>query len=181
MNNCNNYKLQGNFQGLTILIGSGYFWTWKISIFSSNCTTISCWKLSDQIINFLHLSDQGLLDIFLIDIYSSLNFVIIVKTKVLLHQAEVTLAGFGCPVCALWFSCSQRLLDYLAFTYFERTWWRLFKERVVRTKFDISVFIALYKKNIAPTEQLSYTRRDTGYYVLRNSTLPNTFCFPLEQ
>jgi hypothetical protein len=48
-----------------------------------------------------------------------LNNVIINKTKVLLPQAYVTLT------------------DY----YFDRTWWRLFQKRVVRTKFDIYVFI----------------------------------------
>jgi len=35
------------------------------------------------------------------------------------------------------FACSQRPLDYFAFKYFglERTWWRFFQKRVVRTKF----------------------------------------------
>ena len=33
---------------------------------------------------------------------------------------------------------SQRLLNYLAFKYFD--WWRLFQKRVVRTKLDIYVF-----------------------------------------
>jgi hypothetical protein len=52
--------------------------------------------------------------------------VIINKTKVLLPQAYVTLADY-----------------YLAFQSldFDRTWWRLFQKRVVRTKFDIYVFI----------------------------------------
>ena len=51
---------------------------------------------------------------------------IINKTKVLLPQAYVTLADY-----------------YLAFQSFDfvRTWWRLFQKRVVRTKFDIYVFI----------------------------------------
>jgi hypothetical protein len=55
-----------------------------------------------------------------------LNNVIINKTKVLLPQAYVTLADY-----------------YLAFQSFDfvRTWWRLFQKRVVRTKFDIYVFI----------------------------------------
>ena len=37
---------------------------------------------------------------------------------------------------------SQTLLNYLAFQYFdiERTWWRLFQRRVVRTKLDIYGF-----------------------------------------
>ena len=55
-----------------------------------------------------------------------LNNIIIYKTKVLLPQAYVTLADY-----------------YLAFQSFDfdRTWWRLFQKRVVRTKFDIYVFI----------------------------------------
>jgi len=38
----------------------------------------------------------------------------------------------------------QRRLNYLAFQYFDiqRTWWRLFQKRVLRTKFDIYVFIS---------------------------------------
>jgi len=41
---------------------------------------------------------------------------------------------------ALWFYCSQTL--FLAFHFFdiERTWWRLFQKRVVRTKFHIYAF-----------------------------------------
>lgn len=44
---------------------------------------------------------------------------------------------------ALWFYCSQTCLNYLAFQSFDfkRVWWRLFQQRVVYTKFDISVFI----------------------------------------
>ena len=55
-----------------------------------------------------------------------LNNVSINKTKVLLLQSYVTLADY-----------------YLAFQSFDfdRTWWRLFQKRVVRTKFDIYVFI----------------------------------------
>ena len=43
----------------------------------------------------------------------------------------------------LWFSCSQRLVDYWTFQSFdfERTWWWLFQKPVVHTKFDIYVFI----------------------------------------
>ena len=36
-----------------------------------------------------------------------LNNVIINKTKILHHQAEVTLAAFGYPVLVRWFHCSQ--------------------------------------------------------------------------
>jgi len=38
------------------------------------------------------------------------------------------------------------VLHYLAFTSlgFERTWWRLFQKRVVRTKFDINVFLLVH-------------------------------------
>ena len=55
-----------------------------------------------------------------------LNNVIINKTKVLFPEVYVTLAEY-----------------YLAFQSFDcvRTWWRLFQKRVVRTNFDIYVFI----------------------------------------
>ena len=51
----------------------------------------------------------------------------------------------GCSVEALWFSCSQRFFNYFAFKYFgfERTWWRLFQKRIVRTNFDIYVFCSI--------------------------------------
>ena len=44
----------------------------------------------------------------------------------------MTLADFGCPVYALWFSFRQRLSMYLAFQsiYCEHTWWWLFQKRV---------------------------------------------------
>ena len=37
---------------------------------------------------------------------------------------------------------APKTLNYLAFQYsdFERTWWRLFQKRVVRTKFDLYIF-----------------------------------------
>ena len=40
--------------------------------------------------------------------------------------------------------CSQTLLNYLTFQYFdiERIWWRLFQKRVVRTKSDIYVCLS---------------------------------------
>jgi hypothetical protein len=43
----------------------------------------------------------------------------------------------------------QRFLCYLAFKYFgfECTWWMLFQKRIVRTKFDIYVFIYNNKKS----------------------------------
>ena len=42
----------------------------------------------------------------------------------------------------VWKKNSIALKDYLAFQFvdFERTWWRLFQEHVVRTKLDISVY-----------------------------------------
>ena len=36
---------------------------------------------------------------------------------------------------------SQRLLNYLAFQFYDCTWWKLFQIRVTHTKFDIAVFI----------------------------------------
>ena len=99
-----------------------------------------------------------------------LNNVISNKNKVLLPRVYVTLDGCDYPIYALWFYCSQILsipympfgfiapscwlshlfgfiaptiLNYLAFQSFdfEHTWWRLFQKRVVRTRFDIYVFI----------------------------------------
>ena len=42
------------------------------------------------------------------------------------------------------FKLLKDILDYLTFQPFdfERTWWWLFKKRVVRTKFDLYVFIS---------------------------------------
>jgi len=55
-------------------------------------------------------------------IYLLLKFtvphVITIKAKVLLSQAYVTLAYFSYPVYALWFYCSQGLLNDLAFQSF---------------------------------------------------------------
>ena len=57
---------------------------------------------------------------------------------------------------ALWFSCSLRFLNDLAFKYYllwaspdegyslSVTWWRLFLKRVLRTESDIYVFIFIY-------------------------------------
>jgi hypothetical protein len=52
-----------------------------------------------------------------------LNHVIIIETKALFPQAYDDLSDCVYPVYALWLSCSQRLLNYLAFKYFsfERT------------------------------------------------------------
>ena len=58
-----------------------------------------------------------------------------------------------CLLSRFWLSCFgslvlllPKLLNYLAFESFdfERTSWRLFQKRVVRTKFDIYVFIFYY-------------------------------------
>ena len=70
-------------------------------------------------------------------------------TKVLLPQVKVTVADFSYPfmpfsfiapkICSInWFSNLSILSD------FERTLWRLFQKRVVRTKFDI-LFLFLFK------------------------------------
>ena len=73
-----------------------------------------------------------------------LNNVIINKTKVLLHQAQVILVDVGYSVYTLWFYYSQniKLFGFPIFR-FERTWWKLFQKRVVRIKFDINVFITM--------------------------------------
>ena len=58
----------------------------------------------------------------------------------------LTLVNFGHPDKILSFSCSQRILTYLVFTYFgfECTFWKLFQKRVVFTKFYICVFITFF-------------------------------------
>jgi hypothetical protein len=55
----------------------------------------------------------------------------------------VTLADFDIFCLDICSSCPQRFFNYLAFKYFgpDRTWWKLFQKRVVRTKYDIYVFI----------------------------------------
>ena len=48
--------------------------------------------------------------------------------------------NYSYPVYALWFSCSQRIWNYLTFQDFdfEGTWWRFFQKRVV---FTTSVYV----------------------------------------
>ena len=53
------------------------------------------------------------------DIEDFLNNVIIIKTKVPLPLEYMTVADFGYYVYALWCYCSQTLLNYLAFQYFD--------------------------------------------------------------
>jgi len=50
------------------------------------------------------------------------------------------------PFYALWLTCSQRLLNYLALQSFEQIWWSLFQKCVVQTKFDIYIFTEIVKK-----------------------------------
>jgi hypothetical protein len=64
---------------------------------------------------------------------------------------KLTLVDLGYPVYALWFYCSQNFLNYLVFQPFdfERTWWRLYQARLVRTKLDIYFFIeTMYAETI---------------------------------
>ena len=58
-------------------------------------------------------------------------------------------------------------LDYLAFQSFgfERTWWRLFQKRIVRTKFDIYVFINTFKHVYFPC--LFWIHVNCSYLLLR--------------
>ena len=58
-------------------------------------------------------------DMVYIEIYSFLQYVSIMKTKVLLPLACVTLDDLGDPLQALWFTCSQAFLNYLAFPPFD--------------------------------------------------------------
>jgi hypothetical protein len=45
------------------------------------------------------------------------NNVIIINSKVLLPKEYVTIAEFGYSNKVVWFSCFQRLLNYLAFNF----------------------------------------------------------------
>ena len=60
---------------------------------------------------------HGLLQVF----YKNVQFprhVNIIKTKILLPQAHVTLVDFGSPFKVLWCSSSQRLFKLFALKYF---------------------------------------------------------------
>jgi hypothetical protein len=59
------------------------------------------------------------------------------KCKKNTSQIPSTLAEFGLPFQALWFSWSRRFINYLAFL--EHTRWTLFQKRVIHTKLDIYV------------------------------------------
>jgi len=60
----------------------------------------------------------------------------------------VTVTDFGYSVCAILVFQLPKHFNYLAFHYFdfdfERTWLRLFKKHVVRTKLDIYGLITLF-------------------------------------
>ena len=53
------------------------------------------------------------------------------------------------PIKVLWFYCSQRLVNYLSFQFFdyECTWWRLCQKRVMYSKLDIYVFITIVRSS----------------------------------
>jgi hypothetical protein len=61
------------------------------------------------------------------------------------NLCSIQLKRFTILFRPIWFNCSQdfKLFDFPIF-WFERTWWWLFQKRVVRTKFDIYVFINIY-------------------------------------
>jgi len=56
----------------------------------------------------------------------------------------------GYPVYSLWFTYSQRLLNYLAFQSFdfEPICWRLFQKRVIR--FNTDIYIIIFTPFIGP-------------------------------
>ena len=74
----------------------------------------------------------------------------LIKTKVLLTQARVTLLS------NLAFSGFLPTTPYLAFQSFDldRTWWRLFPKSVVHTKLDFYVFIR--KHELSSTHELYF-------------------------
>jgi len=68
----------------------------------------------------------------------------LIKTKIYLSQAKITLAYFGFPAYTLWSTCPRRHLNMLPSNLFtERTWWSLFQKRVVCTRLDIRGFLLL--------------------------------------
>jgi hypothetical protein len=77
------------------------------------------------------------------------KIVIINNTKVLFTQAWVTLVNFAI-LCMPFGFIAPKTLNHLAFQCFdfERTWWRLFQKRVVRTECEICDFILLEWKMI---------------------------------
>jgi hypothetical protein len=85
-----------------------------------------------------------------------LNNVIINKTKVLLPQGLII----------FWLSClgfiAPKTLNYLVFQSFdfEHTWWRLFQKRVVRTNFDIYVFMKSMKTPKGSSDAVNRRRTD---------------------
>jgi hypothetical protein len=79
------------------------------------------------------------------------------KIKGYILHACVTIAILLMPFSFI----APKTSYYLAFQSFviERTWWRLFQKRVVRTKFDIYVFITLNGKwVIDKTSQTTYLK-----------------------
>ena len=80
----------------------------------------------------------------------------LVKNPVISHEwgkdRKVWASRRGMLLFLLWFSCSQRLLSYLAFKHFglERTWWRLFQRRVPLSKlyiYGFFLFLATCSQN----------------------------------
>jgi hypothetical protein len=72
---------------------------------------------------------------------------------------------------------APKTLNYLAFQFFdfERTWWRLFQKRIVRTKFDIFIVnilrLLVEQEVLSPPEHLSSTPVFRGIRVTRSLVL----------
>jgi hypothetical protein len=79
-----------------------------------------------------------------LNVLISVDYILnIIKIKIPLLQAQVTIPKFWYPVDTCWPSCFQRLLNYFGFQSYdyECTLWRLFQKHFVISKFDICICI----------------------------------------
>jgi hypothetical protein len=79
-----------------------------------------------------------------LNVLISVDYILnIIKIKIPLLQAQVTIPKFWYPVDTCWPSCFQRLLNYFGFQSYDHecTLWRLFQKHFVISKFDICICI----------------------------------------
>ena len=77
--------------------------------------------------------------------HETIAFSRIILNLIIVYNAPMCIKWLKRNIAGLCTCIAPKALHYLAFQsfYFERTWWRLFQKCVVRTKFDIYVFISL--------------------------------------
>jgi len=109
---------------------------WRLSWYIQ--TFLSWWQLSRYIQTFLSWWRPSSID--------TLLFVLPINFQIIYFSSLLTMNRRYEDILSILFSpfgfIAPKTLNYLAFPSFdfERTWWRLFQKRVVRTKFDIYVF-----------------------------------------